>query len=208
MRDRRGTLRLAWRLRVARWRAAARADPTLPRLLVKPPSDTILRLSWLRRANLWLHELNHKRLARRKLRKRRASERAWLVADDPRRPEVARALQERLAARGGDVKFSLIVWPGSDSPRATARWDAVRSMHTNWELLWPQGVPPPQGIDAHLQTYDAQGAAGAGLVDIALRSATGSHVALIPEHWEIAPHALHAGRGDRPLPACPVDLRR
>jgi len=156
---------------------------------VNAPADP--DLSWLRRANVWLHELNRQRLARRKLRRKRAAERAWFAADDPQRSEVARALQQRLAAAGSDVKLSLIVWPGSDAPAGDAALGTLaQSLYANWELLWPQGVAPPKGIDAHLRAYDTQGAAGAGLVDVALRSATGSHVALIPDQWAIAPHAL------------------
>jgi len=148
-------------------------------------------LSWLRRANVWLHQVNRKRLARRRLRKARAAERAWLAADDPQRPEVARALHERLAACGSDVKLSVMAWPGSESPVRDGTLRALaRSLHSNWELLWPQGARPPSGTDARLRTYDARGTTGPGLVDIALRSATGSHVALIPDHWSIAPHAL------------------
>ncbi|HEY6510868.1 MAG TPA: glycosyltransferase family 2 protein [Burkholderiaceae bacterium] len=156
---------------------------------MKPPADP--DPSWLRRANLWLHELNHKRLARRRLRKRRAAERAWLVANDPQRPEVARALEQRRAAAASEVKFSLLVWPSSEPlVRDAAMRALAQSLHPHWELLWPHSAQPPKGFDAHLRTYDAQGAAGPALVDIALRGATGSHVVLIPEHWAIAPHAL------------------
>ncbi|HSC01375.1 MAG TPA: glycosyltransferase family 2 protein, partial [Burkholderiaceae bacterium] len=145
----------------------------------------------LQRANVWLHQLNHERRARRKLRRQRAADRAWRAADDPRRPEVARSLRERQTNCGGDVRFSVMVWPGGEPPaRDDASAALASSWHSNWELLWPRGVQPPSGTDAYLRSYDAQGATGPGLVDIALRNASGSHLALIPARWAIAPHAL------------------
>ncbi len=97
-------------------------------------------LSWLQRAGAWVRRVNRKRLARRKLRKQRVFERAWLEADDPRRPEVARALQERLAICGSDVKLSVMLWPGGESAaRDRALGALARLLHSNWELLLTSG---------------------------------------------------------------------
>jgi GT2 family glycosyltransferase len=147
--------------------------------------------SWLRRANRWLHQLNHKRLARRKLRKQRAAERAWLEADNPRRPEVARSLHQRLEACVSAVKFSIVVWPGGEL-RARDRMLAAleKSLHPNWELLWPHSAPAAKNADARLRTYDPRGMTGSDHMDMALHSSTGSHLALIPAEWTLAPHAL------------------
>ena len=147
--------------------------------------------SWFQRIDGWLHRLNHKRLARRKLRKQRAIDRAWLRADDPQRPEVAHALQQRLAATDSRVMFSVIVWPADDQP---ARWpralrELTSSLYANWELLWPRGGEVA-ATEAHVRTFDADGVTGPGLLELALRSATGSHVVLMPSDWIPAPHAL------------------
>jgi Glycosyl transferase family 2 len=157
--------------------------------MIAPPASS---LSWLQRANAWLHRINRKRLARRKQRKQRAAEKAWLEADNARRPEVARALQERSAASGGEVKFSVVLWPaGSDRAQRHRVPQAIaQSSYANWELLLPPGSAPASAADARLQTIDAQGATGPGLVDAALRGATGSHIVLVPDDWIMAPHAL------------------
>jgi GT2 family glycosyltransferase len=147
--------------------------------------------SWLQRANAWVHRVNRQRLARRKVRKQRAAERAWLKADDPRRPEVAVALQERLAACGSAVKFSVLVWPtgGGLLQRARALHATTRSLYPNWELLLPHGSHA--AVDgSHLRAFDPQGATALGLLDVAMRHATGSHIVLVPDDWVMAPHAL------------------
>jgi GT2 family glycosyltransferase len=148
--------------------------------------------SWLQRIGAWLRRLNRKRLARRKLRKQRAIDRAWLRADDPRRSEVVHALQQRLVANGSQVKFSVIVWPNGDEPPQWHRALHVLtpSLHPNWELLCPRGGEPADSTDARIRTFDAQGATGSDLLEIAWHSATGSHVVFMPSHWTPAPHAL------------------
>jgi GT2 family glycosyltransferase len=169
---------------VARWRHRSKdTDVTVA------PSEN---LSWLQRASAWVHRVNRQRLARRKLRKQRAAERAWLDADDPRRPEVARALQRRLAACGSDVKLSVVVWPagGATRPASDRPPGLIQSMYPNWELLLPQRGQTPASTDVRIRTLPASQTAGSWLLDIAVRGATGSHLAVVPEDWRLAPHAL------------------
>ena len=147
--------------------------------------------SWLQRANAWLHDLNHKRLARRKLRKQRAIERAWLAADDPQRPEVARALEERLAAGGREVKLTLMLWPIDSASSAYERLlRALRaSLHGGWEMLCPHTQLTATG-DPRLLAVDANAIDGPQWVDTALGRARGSHVVVVQRDWILAPHAL------------------
>jgi GT2 family glycosyltransferase len=157
-------------------------------VITSPPSN----LSWIQRANAWVHHVNHKRLARRKLRKQRAAEKAWLHADNPRRPEVAQALDRRLAACGREVRFTVLLWPtGGESAHRHRTLRAIsQSLYPNWELLLPEGNHVAPLTDSRVRTFDALEMTGPGLIDVALRSATGNHVALVPEDWVMAPHAL------------------
>ena len=147
-------------------------------------------LSWLRRANLWLHRVNRKRLARRKLRKQRAADRAWLRADDPLRPEVARALQQRVPVGDNAFKLSVLVWPTADQP---THWHQMlhglaASQYPNWELLVPRGSEP--AADARMRTFDAAGVTGPRLLELAWQNANGDHVVFVPSGWTPAPHSL------------------
>ena len=147
--------------------------------------------SWLRRAEAWLRDLNHQRLARRKLRKQRAVERAWLAADDAGRPEVVGALQQRLAAGGREVNLTLLLWPTASEASAYERLlrAPAASLHGNWELLCPHDQATATG-DPRLVALDARAAAGPGWLDAALGRARGSHVVVVPRDWILAPHAL------------------
>ena len=148
--------------------------------------------SWLQRVNAWVHRVNRQRLARRKLRKQRDAERAWLDADDPRRPEVARALHQRLVACGSDVKLSVVVWPaGGATQLATDQPPGLtRSLYPNWELLLPQRVRGPASVDARIRTLPPTRTGGSWLLDVARHGAMGSHLVVVPEGWHLAPHAL------------------
>jgi GT2 family glycosyltransferase len=168
-------------------RALARGTPNEP---MNPPA--VSRPSWLQRASAWVHRVNRKRLARRRARKQRAIDRVWFHANDPHRPDVARALQQRLAACSSEVRFSVLLWPpgGDAHARQHALRDLAQSMHPHWELLWPRDGADDAAIDPHLRLFEAGGSTGPELLEAALLSATGTHLALLPHGWTVAPHAL------------------
>ncbi|HEY2979445.1 MAG TPA: glycosyltransferase family 2 protein, partial [Burkholderiaceae bacterium] len=105
--------------------------------------------------------------------------------------EVALALRKRIAACGSAVKFSVLMWPagGGLLQHARAMHATTRSLYANWELLLPRGSHAAVD-EAHLRAFDAQGATPLGLLDVAMREATGSHIVLVPDDWVMAPHAL------------------
>ena len=113
-------------------------------------------------------------------------------ANDPHRPDVARALQQRLAACSSEVRFSVLVWPpgGDAHARQHALRDLAQSMHPHWELLWPRDGADDAAIDPHLRLFEAGGSTGPELLEAALLGATGTHLALLPHGWTVAPHAL------------------
>jgi GT2 family glycosyltransferase len=148
--------------------------------------------AWFQRVGSWLRQLNRQRLVRRKARKQRAIDRAWLRADDPQRPEVARALQQRAAVERSRLKFSVIVWPTGDEP---VQWHQglhalSQSLHPDWELLWPWVGELAASADARIRTFETKNVTGVGQLELAWRNATGSHVVFVPSDWIPAPHAL------------------
>jgi GT2 family glycosyltransferase len=83
------------------------------------------------------------------------------------------------------------MWPtgGGLLQRARALHATTRSLYPNWELLLPHGSHA--AVDgSHLRAFDPQGATALGLLDVAMRDATGSHIVLVPDDWVMAPHAL------------------
>lgn len=70
----------------------------------------------------WLRRLNHRRLARRKRARQALIDRRWFARDDPARPDVRAALQQRLSALRQRPRLQVVLRPSDHAAAPPAGW--------------------------------------------------------------------------------------
>jgi O-antigen biosynthesis protein len=148
--------------------------------------------SLLKRTSVWLHALNRRRLARRRLAKERARERAWHAANDPSNAAVARALQMRLGSLATRPLLTIVPRPETTTRRARSwPWGSAASMYPEWELLATDEVASGRDGEGRVRVIaEANGLEPMSRFSTLLGAAKGSHIVIVPEDGVLAPHAL------------------
>ncbi len=135
----------------------------------------------------WVHQLNRRRLRRRRAAQARAAWQAWLKRDDPAEPQIAAALHERAHKLVQRPLISACLW--SDAALDAEAVAALRAqMHPHWELLVAE--EPQPAADERIRTVRATATTAAARFNALVAQARGEWVVPLRAQDRLACHAL------------------